>query len=311
LGRRGRQGRPISGILILDKPQGFTSNQALQVVKHLYGAAKAGHTGSLDPLATGVLPICFGEATKFTQFLLEADKSYRSTFRFGVATNTGDSDGEVIAECSAAALTAAAVEAALVNFRGQIEQVPSMFSALKHKGEPLYKLARQGLEVERQARPVTIHEFTLFAFRPGEQAEADVEIHCSKGTYVRTLAEDLGAVLGVGAHVVALQRSAAGPFSASDGTTLEQLEALRGEHSALDARLKPIDSAVSDLAAITVVESAAWHFVRGQSVLVTGLYQQAEEGDIVRVFRADGGFLGVGEVLDDGQIKPRRVVAGG
>lgn len=311
MGRRGQRGRAISGVLILDKPQGFTSNQALQAVKQVFGAAKAGHTGSLDPLATGVLPVCFGEATKFTQFLLEANKGYRSTFRFGLATNTGDADGEIVATRSAAALTGAAVEAALVHFRGRIEQIPSMFSALKHQGEPLYRLARQGIEVEREARPVTVDLFNLLGFRPGEQAEADVEIRCSKGTYVRTLAEDLGNALGCGAHVAVLRRIAAGPFDDGDAVSLSQLEALRGDWPALDAFLRPVDSAVGDLVAIAVLESVAWHFLRGQAVIIPRLYQQAGEGDIVRLFRADGPFLGVGEVLDDGRVKPRRLVASG
>lgn len=310
MGRRRQRGRPVNGLLILDKPQGLTSNQALQTVKHLFDAAKAGHTGSLDPLATGVLPICFGDATKFTQFLLEADKRYLSTFLLGVATNTGDMEGAAIAERSAAAVTAAEIEAALDQFRGSIEQVPPMFSALKHQGEPLYRLARQGIEVERHARPVEIRELRLLAFRAGERAEIDVEIACSKGTYVRTLAADLGVALGCGAHVAALQRIEAGPFQYADATDLPRLEQLRDDLPALDALLKPVDAAVSDRTAFVVLGSVAWLFRQGQAVMIPRVYQQSTEGDIVRIFHADGPFLGVGEVLDDGRVKPRRLVAG-
>ncbi len=314
MSRRRHAGRAVNGVLVFDKPAGLTSNQALQQVKRLYGAAKAGHTGSLDPLATGILPVCFGDATKFTQFLLDADKSYRSTFRFGVTTDTSDAEGEVIAECSAAALMAAQVEAALAGFRGAISQVPSMFSALKHQGQPLYKLARQGIEIEREARAVTVHDFRLLAFRPGERAEADVAIRCSKGTYVRVLAADLGAALGCGGHVLALRRTAAGPFGEADAVTLAQLEDRRRETGcglALDAWLKPVDTAVADLVAINVPTATAWYFQRGQAVVVAQIYHCAAQGDIVRVFANDGPFLGVAEVLDDGRIAPRRLTAGG
>src|SRR5690606_24963417 len=209
------------------KPAGITSNDTLQKAKYLFYAAKAGHTGSLDPMATGVLPICFGEATKFTQFLLDADKCYLSTFRLGVTTTTGDAEGEVIETRSAAGIDAARVEDAMAALEGDILQVPPMYSALKKDGVPLYKLAREGIEVERQARPVTIFSYQLLAFRAGEVAEADVEIRCSKGTYVRTLAEDLGAALGCGGHVSRLHRSAAGCFTDADAISLDALTALR------------------------------------------------------------------------------------
>jgi tRNA pseudouridine55 synthase len=313
LGRkRQAKGRPVDGILILDKPPGLTSNEALQKVKYLFYAAKAGHTGSLDPLATGVLPICLGEATKFTQFLLEADKVYRSTFSFGVATETGDSDGDVVKRVDASALTADKLATVLPGFRGEIEQVPSMYSALKHKGQPLYKLARQGIEVEREARKAMIHRFDLLDFRSGEVAEADVEIHCSKGTYIRTISEDIGKVLGLGAHVSSLRRRAAGPFNLDEAVTLPQLEVLgEGKRAEdLDFLLRPLDAAVSDRLAVELPESAAWYFRRGQPVMTPSVYRTAEEGDIVRIFRDDGDFLGVGEVLDDGRVTPRRLVVG-
>ena len=191
MGRR-RRGRPVDGILVLDKPQGLSSNRALQTAKHLYFAAKAGHTGSLDPLATGVLPLCFGEATKFSQYLLDADKAYESTFVLGTVTASGDAEGEVLDTRDASAVSEADVAAALEAFRGEIEQVPSMFSAIKQDGQPLYKLARKGIEVERKSRRVVIKQLDLLDFRGGEAAEVDIYLECSKGTYVRRIAADLG-----------------------------------------------------------------------------------------------------------------------
>lgn len=309
--RQRPRGRPIDGILILNKPQGVTSNDALQQVKYLFYAAKAGHTGSLDPLATGVLPICLGEATKFTQFLLEADKTYQSTFCLGVATETGDSDGETVSITDASALTQEQLEQAIEAFRGEIKQIPSMYSALKHNGQPLYKLARQGITVEREARDATIYNYEILAFRPGEKAEIDVEISCSKGTYIRTLAEDLGKAVGCGAHVTRLHRTVAGPFREDESITLAQLETLREGKRAedLDFLLKPLDAAVSDALSVELSESMAWYFRQGQAVMSPEVYRQSEEGDIVRIFHADGDFMGVGEVLDDGRVKPRRLVA--
>ncbi|MBT7376405.1 MAG: tRNA pseudouridine(55) synthase TruB, partial [Porticoccaceae bacterium] len=203
MARRRNRGRSVNGIFLLNKPLDRSSNQALQRVKNLFDANKAGHTGALDPLATGVLPICLGEATKFSQFLLDSDKHYRSTFVLGVATETGDCDGDTVSQADASALTQNQIESAIDAFRGEIEQIPSMYSALKHNGQPLYKLARQGIEVERDARTINVYKFEILDFRPGPQAELDVEVHVSKGTYVRTLAEDLGAALGCGAHVSA------------------------------------------------------------------------------------------------------------
>jgi len=307
---RSRRGRALDGILILDKPAGPTSNQALQTVKRLFGAAKAGHTGSLDPLATGVLPICFGEATKFTQFLLLADKAYSATFRLGVATTTGDVQGEVVAERPAEHLGLAAVEAAAAGFRGAIAQVPSMYSALKQNGRPLYELARQGIAVERAAREVHIHEFRIDAFRPGVHPEIEVSIHCSKGTYVRSLAEDLGAALGCGAHVARLRRTAAGPFGAAEAVTLERVSALF-DTAELDALLLPADAAVADRPRLDLTDNPAWYFVRGQAVVVPeALHGNVDRGELVRVFRAPDQFLGLGQSLGDGRIKPHRLVCG-
>lgn len=311
--RRKQKGRPVNGILVLDKPAGITSNAALQRVKYLFFAAKAGHTGSLDPLATGVLPVCFGEATKFTQFLLDADKRYQSTFCLGVSTETGDADGKIISEVDASQLTTADVEQVIAKFCGEIDQVPSMYSALKKDGQPLYKLARRGIEVERDSRRVTIFSYRLVGFRPGRRAEADVEIHCSKGTYVRTLAEDLGAALGVGGHVLQLRRNSVGPFSDEQSIGIEQLEALRegrrGED--LDFLLKPVDAAVAHLMSIELPQASAWHLLRGQPVMAPRAYRDAGEGDIVRIFDDGGEFIGVGEILEDGKLAPRRLVVDG
>lgn len=303
---RQRKGRAIDGILVLDKPRGITSNGALQRVKRALFAAKAGHTGSLDPMATGVLPLCFGEATKFSQYLLDSDKFYRATVTFGVATETGDAEGEVIGETDASAITEAALADVIEQFTGEIEQVPSMYSAVKHQGQPLYKLARAGITVERQARAVTIYRLGLLAFRPGVRAEADLEIHCSKGTYVRSLAEDIGERLGCGAHVSALRRVRSGPYSETDCVSLEQVEALAEarEFDALNALVRPVETALADFPAVELPENSSYYLRQGQPVLAPNL---PTEG-MVKVVLDSGEFLGVGEILDDGRLAPRRLV---
>ena len=311
-----RRGRPLNGILVLDKPAGQSSNKALQIVKRLYAAQKAGHTGSLDPLATGVLPLCFGEATKFSRFLLESDKHYRSTFLLGVITASGDADGEVLETRDASAITEADVAAQLPQFSGDIEQLPSMFSALKHKGQPLYKLARQGVEVERKSRRVTVFDICLEAFRgadqTGGQPEMDIYIHCSKGTYVRSIAESLGQALGCGAHVTGLRRVQAGPFTERHAVSLLTLQSLRQQDAApnegfepLDALLKPVDSALMHFPAVTLVESSAFYMLRGQAVLVP----HAPTEGTVRMYTESGQLLGLGEILDDGRVGPKRLIA--
>lgn len=304
------KGRPVSGVLLLNKTAGMTSNAALQQAKRLFFAAKAGHTGSLDPLATGVLPLCFGEATKFSQYLLDADKRYRSTFCLGVATTTGDADGEVIARKDASAVTEDQATAALKQFVGEIEQVPSMYSAIKHQGQPLYKLARQGKEVEREPRRVMVYAIDILSFRPGQNAHIELDIHCSKGTYVRTIAEDLGTALGCGAHVERLHRLATGPFRADAAVTLEQLTAERGEQRAevLDHHLLPVDAPVRDHPQLDLAQNTAYYFRQGQAVMDPQVYRIGREGDMVRVFCEDGGFLGLGEITDDGRVAPRRLV---
>ena len=303
-GRRRRRGRPVNGVLVIDKPQGMTSNEAVQKAKQLYAAQKVGHTGNLDPLATGVLPLCFGEATKFSQYLLTSDKRYWSRIKLGVATDTGDAEGKVLRRRSAA-VGRTEVEAALAHFRGPIQQVPSMFSAIKHKGQPLYKLARQGIEVERQAREAMIYRNELTAFQ-GDELE--LEIHCSKGTYVRTIAADLGERLGCGAHVTALRRRQAGPYDERDLVTFAQLERIRlHEGGSLDPLLQPASSAVRQWPEVRLAKDNAYHLRQGQPVLAP----HAPTSGWVRLAEAVGEqarFFGVGEVLQDGRIAPRRLV---
>ncbi|MDA9915668.1 tRNA pseudouridine(55) synthase TruB [Luminiphilus sp.] len=302
---RRRKGRPITGILVLDKPVGPSSNQALQRVRHLFGAAKGGHTGNLDPLASGVLPICLGEATKLSQFLLDSDKAYEAQVTFGVSTATGDSEGEVLAQKNAAHLLQENVSAALAQFVGDIQQTPPMYSALKVDGQPLYKLARQGKEVERKPRPVTIRSATLKHFSPGEAATADIDVVCSKGTYIRTLSEDLATSLELPGHMSALRRTATGPFDLGKAVTLETLIAVaetEGE-GALDQFLIDPELAVDHLARVEVSHSAAFYLKQGQAVLV----RNAPLSGIVRIAEANGPFLGVGVILDDGRVAPKRL----
>lgn len=306
---RRRKGRAIDGILLLNKPYGCTSNQALQTAKRLYFAQKAGHTGSLDPMATGVLPLCFGEATKLSQYLLNADKAYQATIRFGERTNTADAEGEIIATADASVLTQAQVAQAMQAFTGDIEQVPPMYSALKKDGKPLYKLAREGVEIERAARAVTIFQYDLLAFRPGAVAEADVYVRCSKGTYIRSLADDLGEALGVGAHLSRLHRVQVGDFIEKDCVTMEQLEQLKAEqaYEAMDALLVSPEQAVNHLPLVEVADVAGYYVRRGQPVLVP----KAPVEGLVRIREEGGTFLGIGEVLDDGRVAPRRLMVQG
>jgi len=310
LARKRTRGRPVNGVFLLDKPLGLSSNHALQRVRRLFDANKAGHTGSLDPLATGVLPICLGEATKFSQFLLDAEKGYRSTFSLGLRTESGDVDGGEVSRIDASNITREQIEQAVETFRGDIQQVPSMYSALKHNGQPLYKLARQGIEVERAARSITIYDYKILDFRPGVIAELDVEVRCSKGTYIRSLADDLGQMLGCGAHVSALHRTLAGPFHEAETLSLAVLEEMRecGEPEQLDHLLKPMDVAVADRMAVELSENVAAYFQLGQEVMSTQAFRNGQEGDIVRVFREGGAFLGVATVTEDGRIAPKRLV---
>lgn len=298
-----RPRRPVHGIVLLDKPQGLTSNQALQRVRHMYQADKAGHTGSLDPLATGLLPICLGEASKFTQYLLEADKVYRTRIRLGEKTTTGDAEGEMIATTPVPALTPETIEQVLARFRGGIDQVPSMFSALKKDGRPLYELARKGIEVERPARRVTIHRLELLQV---EGVEWELEAHVSKGTYIRSLAEDIGGAIGCGAHVVMLRRLSLGPFEQPPMLTLEQIEAALadGGHAALDELLLPPWAGLADWPRLDLSESAAYYLLHGQPVRVAGA---PREGSVL-LFEEGGRFLGIGEMDDEARVAPRRLI---
>lgn len=295
-----QRGRPVNGIIVLDKPPGESSNRSLQRVKRLLDAAKAGHTGSLDPLATGVLPLCFGEATKLSQFLLDADKQYHATIRLGIKTATGDSQGDVLAT-SDRKVGRAEVEKALAGFRGEIFQVPSMFSALKHQGVPLYKLARKGQEVERKERRVTIHKIDLLDFR---QEEIDLVIDCSKGTYIRTIADDLGDLLGTGAHVTVLRRTQSGPFSIGQAVTMETLEAAAQADgpAGLDRFLQAPELAVEHLGQVLLPSGTAAFVRQGQAVIVRGL----PTSGMVRLYD-DGSFFGIGKILDDGRVAPFRL----
>jgi tRNA pseudouridine55 synthase len=300
LSKRSHYSRDVNGILLLDKPIGMTSNQALQEAKRIFRARKAGHTGSLDPIATGLLPLCFGEATKVSSFLLDADKRYWARFRLGVATATGDAEGDVL-ETRPVQCSAADVERALEGFRGEIEQVPPMYSAIKRQGQPLYKLARQGIEVEREARKVTVYHLQLLGFHGADEIE--LEMHCSRGFYVRGLAHDLGEALGCGAHVTALRRTAVAGFRLEDAVTLDQLRAAE-DTAALDALLVSPDGGLGHLPDVRLSRDAAYYLCRGQPVRAADLPRSGW----VRLYTQEGDrFLGVGLVLNDGRVAPKRL----
>ncbi len=290
--------RPVSGVLLLDKPVGLSSNQALQQVKRLFMAEKAGHTGSLDPFATGLLPICLGEATKFSHFLLDADKTYRATMHLGVTTTTGDTEGEIV-ETHPVEVTHAGMAQVIQQFLGDILQVPPMHSALKHQGKALYEYARAGIDIERPAREVTIHEISLESLA-GHVAV--IKVSCSKGTYIRTLAEDIGKALGCGAHLTGLRRLNTGGFALEEAVTVEQLEAMALEQR--DNTLLPVDALVRELPAVELDRESAYYLGRGQSVWKSG---QIPAG-FLRLYEASGHFLGLGELDVDGKVAPRRLV---
>lgn len=295
--------RPIDGILLLDKPQGMTSNYALQRVKHLFNAEKAGHTGSLDPLATGLLPICLGEATKYSQHLLDADKVYRTRMRLGQKTTTADAEGEVIEEKSVPTLNAEQIEQVLARFRGAIQQVPSMYSALKKDGKPLYELARKGIEVAREPRTVQIYRLELLNVEP---LYWELEVACSKGTYIRNLVEDIGDVLGCGAHVAELRRLASGCFQLDEHLTLESLQQIADEQglAGLDELLLAPWAAIADKPRVTLSDNASYYILHGNPVRVNNLPINED----VLIFDAQNRFLGVGYMNDDGLLAPRRLL---
>ena len=288
----------VDGVLLLDKPGGMTSNAALQKARWLLNAAKAGHTGTLDPMATGLLPLCFGEATKFAGTLLVADKRYEAVIRLGARTDTGDAEGEVL-ERRPVAVKLEQVEAALARFTGDIMQVPPMHSALKRNGRPLYEYARKGIEVERLPRPVTIHSLKLVSCA-GDTLE--IAVDCSKGTYIRTLAQDIGELLGCGGHLTGLRRTRIASLHLESAVTLEALEALASE--ARYALLQPSDALLDGLPRANLDAVAAECFGHGQTVVE----KAGQEEGLVRVYAGDH-FLGLGRRLPEGCIAPERLVA--
>jgi tRNA pseudouridine55 synthase len=291
--------RKISGVLLLDKPLGLSSNQALQKARWLYQAEKAGHTGTLDPFASGLLPLCLGEATKFSRFLLDADKVYLAEVRLGVRTSTGDPEGEIL-ETRAVQASQDDVARVLTRFLGEIQQVPPMYSALKRDGRPLYEYARKGIELEREARTVSVYSIDLLGMA-GDALK--LRVHCGKGLYVRTLAEEIGAALGCGAHLAALRREEVGPFSIVDAISLDDLAGL--EPPARDARLLPVDVMTRDLTRLELGQEGAWQLSHGQAVWLPGL----RAGEMLSAYGPEGDFLGVVEVDTDGKAAPRRLVA--
>ncbi|MEL0611974.1 tRNA pseudouridine(55) synthase TruB [Marinomonas arenicola] len=295
--------RSVDGIVLLNKPIGLSSNQALQRVRRLYRAAKAGHTGALDPLATGMLPLCLGEATKFSQFLLDANKRYLTCIQLGKRTTTGDREGEILSHEPVPALTDAELEAILDRFRGEIEQIPPMYSALKHEGKPLYEYARQGIVIERKRRQVTISDLTLVS---RTEDSLTLDIQCSKGTYIRTIGEDIGEALGCGAHLKSLHRISTAGYSPEGMLTLEEFEAIaeQGE-AALDAHLMPMDSAVDYLHRIELPAHDTKDMLFGRTVSSP---IPLEEGSLLRLYDQDSqDFLGLGKIKET-NIRPHRLL---
>lgn len=290
--------RIVDGVLLLDKPSGMTSNGALQAARRLHSAAKAGHTGTLDPMATGLLPVLFGEATKFSHMLLDADKTYRASLRLGVNTSTADAEGEIVRQRDVTC-SPSDVHAACARFLGDIEQVPPMYSALKHEGRALYDYARQGIEIKREARAVTIHEIEIERI---ELPEVQLRVRCSKGTYVRTLAEDIGEVLGCGAHLTALRRLATGPLNLDAAVTLDALAEL--DEVDRVARLLPPDSLLAHLPRVLLEGAVEQRFSHGNAVACAD--EVSARGE-VRVYGS--AFMGLGRVDDQGILRAVRLVS--
>lgn len=288
--------RKVDGVLLLDKPQGLSSNTALQIARRLLNAEKAGHTGTLDPMATGLLPLCFGEATKFSSELLDADKAYEATLKLGMTTTTADAEGEVL-QTREVAVTQAMLEAALAKFTGPIAQVPPMYSALKRDGKPLYEYARAGVELEREARNVVIHKLELLDWQGDE---VRIAVDCSKGTYIRTLAEDIGEVLGCGAHLIALRRTRIATLGLAGTVTLEQLE-----HAVdRDALLAATESLLGDLPAAHLDAAASDRLLHGQPVSMAGM-----SAPRYRAYAHDGRFIGLCQLDTQGRLAPKRLIA--
>ena len=298
-----KRGRDIHGVFLLDKPQGMSSNDIMQKVKRIFQANKAGHTGALDPLATGMLPICLGEATKFSQFLLDADKRYLVTAKLGERTDTSDAEGQIV-ETREVKVKTPEILTALEQFRGDILQVPTMFSALKHNGKPLYEYARQGITVEREARPITIFELNFIEYNA---PYLTLEVHCSKGTYIRTLVDDLGEALGCGAHVTMLRRTAVADYPIEKMLDWHALQSLAEQQdlSLLDALLLPMDTAVAKLPALTLNESQTQGIGFGQRVKFDNPNRLQGQ---VRLFSHENRFLGVAVIDENNVIRPQRLV---
>ncbi len=293
------RGDNLSGLLLLDKPQGVTSNEALQEAKRLLNARKAGHTGSLDPIATGLLPLCFGSATKLSGFFLGADKTYWTRIRLGERTATGDSEGDVV-EKKPVTVSQDDIEKALLNFQGEFLQTPPMYSAVKMNGTPLYKLARQGIEVERSPRTVVVYTMELKSF---DGLDLELELKCSRGFYVRGLAHDLGNLLKCGGHVVALRRLVVADLKIEDAVKLAELTAVP-DLAVRQKILTPIDGGLSHLPEVRLSAAAAFYLCRGQAVRAHGLPNEGQ----VRLYAKEAGFLGIGMVTDDGRVTPRRLI---
>ncbi|MDH5425408.1 MAG: tRNA pseudouridine(55) synthase TruB [Gammaproteobacteria bacterium] len=302
MSRRKSRGRLVSGILLLNKPLEMSSNKALQIVKHLFNAAKAGHTGSLDPLATGMLPICLGEATKVSQYLLEADKVYQVSFKLGERTATGDAEGEIVETKSYDLVTEKQINEVIPEFLGDLEQIPPMYSALKHDGQRLYDLARQGVEVERKSRHIHISEIELLSF---EQGVVELKVACSKGTYIRTLAEDMARALNTVSYVTKLHRLEVGSFSDYPMVTLEELRraAEEGEQQ-LDKKLLPLDIGIMTMPELKLNDDLSYYMCLGQPVQVPN----APAKGLVRLYN-DKRFLGIGEINSVGLVAPKRLMS--
>jgi len=295
---RKQKGVSVNGMLLLDKPAGCSSNQALQRAKRLFNARKAGHTGSLDPIATGLLPICFGETTKISSLFLNADKTYQVGIRLGVTTETGDCEGKII-DHKSVAISHEQIEKVLNNYRGSFEQTPPMYSALKKNGQPLYKLARQGIVIEREPRPVTVYELSMDSW---DEPLLQLTVSCSRGFYVRTLAEDIGKDLGCGGHVQTLRRTVVGKFKLDQTITLEQLEAMKSPNERKN-QLLPTDQGLSHLPEVRLPDNLARYIQLGQSIRSTSQNVQG----LVRLYSDTAGFLGLGEITADRKLAPKRL----
>ena len=290
--------REIDGVFLLNKPLGFSSNQALKKIQWLFNAKKAGHTGTLDPMASGLLPICIGEATKFSHRLLEANKTYIATMQLGVTTTTGDQEGEVVSQKDVV-LKPNQLQETLQKFTGDITQIPPMFSALKFEGKPLYEYARQGIEIERKSRQVTIYDITLNKI---EESTVILEVSCSKGTYIRTLAEDIGHALGCGAYLKALERTQTGNFQLSDALTIEAIEAM--SMASREKTLLPVDALLEGLSSIELTLTETEAIKKGQAIDFNGKNDKE-----LRLYGVSGQFLGVGQSDLQGRLFPKRLIA--